>query len=272
MQHDRLTPLLAVLASVALHALIFGLAGDPLFRRAAGPDLPRTDEQVVLRLEVLRTPPRNHVAQPERRVPSPAPDPPVVGPVPAPRSGLPATALGASPPVSIAAPPAPTAEEWAFAARYTLKNSKAYRYAWGRQVRSMMGAAVEGGDQGMVRFRVEIAPDGTLARLDTLWATSNVAEQRARRAVEDMPRRASRWSSTRRFRSRPLRSTDLRPTGTTACPTRRRSGIRSHGTAGRRKCPPKASPCSDPTLRRWRSARRTCRRARSKPKPHATSG
>jgi hypothetical protein len=50
-----------------------------------------------------------------------------------------------------------------------------------------MGAAVEGPDQGVVRFRVEIAPDGTLARLETLWTTSTVAEQLARKAIEDMP-------------------------------------------------------------------------------------
>jgi hypothetical protein len=35
----------------------------------------------------------------------------------------------------------------------------------------MMGTAIEGPDQGVVRFRVEIAPDGSLARLETLWTT-----------------------------------------------------------------------------------------------------
>ncbi len=81
----------------------------------------------------------------------------------------------------MAAPAAPTAEEWAFAAGYTLKNSKGYRHSWGKQVRSMMGTAVEGPDQGTVRFRVEIAPDGRLANLETLWTTSVVAERLARR-------------------------------------------------------------------------------------------
>ena len=90
-------------------------------------------------------------------------------------------------PASMPAPSAPTAEEWAFAARYTLKNSKGYRHSWGQQVRSMMGTAVEGPDQGVVRFRVEIAADGTLARLQTLWSTSERAEQLARQAVEAMP-------------------------------------------------------------------------------------
>jgi len=87
----------------------------------------------------------------------------------------------------MAAPLAPTAEEWAFAAKYTNKNSKGYRYSWGQQVRSMMGTAVEGPDQGFVRFRIEIASDGTLAKLETLWTTSAVVERLARQAVESMP-------------------------------------------------------------------------------------
>ena len=51
----------------------------------------------------------------------------------------------------------------------------------------MMGTAVEGPDQGMVRFRIEIAPDGSLTRLDTLWSTSAVAERLARQAIDGMP-------------------------------------------------------------------------------------
>jgi len=38
-----------------------------------------------------------------------------------------------------------------------------------------------------VRFRVEIAPGGTLAKLETLWTTSPVAEKLARQAIEAMP-------------------------------------------------------------------------------------
>jgi TonB family protein len=87
----------------------------------------------------------------------------------------------------MAAPPPPTAEEWAFAAGYTQKNSKGYRYSWGQQVRSMMGTAVEGPDQGFVRFRIEIAPNGTLVQLQTLWTTSPVAEKLARQAIQNMP-------------------------------------------------------------------------------------
>jgi len=88
--------------------------------------------------------------------------------------------------------PAPTAEEWTFASTYKLKNSKGYRHTWGQQVRSMMGTAVEGPDQGMVRLRIEIAPDGSLTRLETLWSTSAVAERLARQAIGTMPR----WPTT----------------------------------------------------------------------------
>ena len=68
-----------------------------------------------------------------------------------------------------------------------MKNSKAYRYSWGKQVRSMMGTAVAGENAGEVRFRLEIAPDGTLARLETLWTTSGITERLARQAIESMP-------------------------------------------------------------------------------------
>ncbi len=88
---------------------------------------------------------------------------------------------------SMPAPPAPTEEEWKLASTYTLKNSKRYRYNWGQQVRSMMGTAVEGIRQGLVRFRIEIAPDGTLARADVLWSTSEVAEKLALQAIRSMP-------------------------------------------------------------------------------------
>ena len=51
----------------------------------------------------------------------------------------------------------------------------------------MMGTAVEGPHQGVVRFRIEIAPDGRLTQLQTLWTTSAKAEQLARQAIENMP-------------------------------------------------------------------------------------
>ncbi|WP_081429994.1 energy transducer TonB family protein [Thiobacillus denitrificans] len=90
-------------------------------------------------------------------------------------------------PAELAAPPAPTAEEWALASTYTPKNSKRYRYAWGQQVRSMMGTAIEGERQGMVRLRIEIAPDGKLVKADVLWSTSEIAETLALQAIRSMP-------------------------------------------------------------------------------------
>ena len=88
------------------------------------------------------------------------------------------------------APQTPTAEQWAFASGYTNRNSKAYRHVWGKHVRSLMGSAHDGPDQGSVRFEVEIAADGTLARLETLWATSAKVEQDARKAIQALPRLA----------------------------------------------------------------------------------
>ena len=90
-------------------------------------------------------------------------------------------------PASMDAPSAPTAEEWSFASKYTLKNSKGYRHSFGQQVRSMMGTAIEGPDQGQVRFRIEIAPNGSVTKIETLWKTSDKAEQLARKAITSMP-------------------------------------------------------------------------------------
>jgi TonB family protein len=112
-----------------------------------------------------KTPPPKDEAQPE-----PAAEPPPV-----------------KTPVSLAAPPAPSAEEWQQAATYTLKNSKRYRHTWGQQVRSMMGTAVEGPDQGQVRFRITINPDGSLAKAEELWSTSAKASELARKAIQNMP-------------------------------------------------------------------------------------
>ena len=95
--------------------------------------------------------------------------------------------LTTKPPATQEAPSAPTAEEWAFASKYALKNSKGYRHTWGKQVRSMMGTAVEGPDQGQVRFRIEIAPNGSIVKLETLWKTSDKAEVLARKAIYSMP-------------------------------------------------------------------------------------
>jgi hypothetical protein len=185
MQFNKVNVLLAVFFSVALHALVLSLGSNDQVRLIDKPDTPEAVEKIVF-LDVLPPPKKNAPAPAQqtlatKQVSSVAPaiqvpqDHPVAPPV-AERQLA-----------SQAAPSAPTAQEWAFAAKYTLKNSKGYRYSWGQQVRSMMGTAVEGADQGLVRFRIEIAPDGTLAKLETLWTTSPVAEQLARKAIENMP-------------------------------------------------------------------------------------
>jgi TonB family protein len=90
-------------------------------------------------------------------------------------------------PASLAAPSPPSAEEWKLASTYAPRNGKRYRHAWGRQVRSMMGTAVEGPDQGMVRFRIEIAPDGKVAKVEELWSTSEKASKLALQAIRNLP-------------------------------------------------------------------------------------
>ena len=179
-------PVVGLAISLAFHALVFTLASKDLFTLTSKQDpLARERKVTVLYLR----PPEPGAFAPARDPPTLVATAPVVPrpsiPVPEVRSVVePATPRE---PASMAAPPAPTAEEWAFAGKYTLKNSKGYRYNWGQQVRSMMGAAVEGPDQGVVRFRVEIAPDGSLVGLETLWSTSAAAERLARQAVAGMP-------------------------------------------------------------------------------------
>lgn len=45
-------------------------------------------------------------------------------------------------------------------------NVKHDHHSWGQQVHSLMGTAVEGPDQCVVRFRGKISPDGELSKLD----------------------------------------------------------------------------------------------------------
>ena len=184
--YARVRPVVGLAISLALHALVFALAFTHLGALTDKTDS-RAREQKVTVL-YLRPP------EPEKSAPEPealaamAEAPAVPRPsIPVPKVALVVEPVTPRQPASMAAPPAPTAEEWAFAGKYTLKNSKGYRYTWGQQVRSMMGTAAEGPDQGMVRFRIEIAPDGSLTRLETLWSTSPVAERLARQAIGSMP-------------------------------------------------------------------------------------
>lgn len=188
MHKPRAEYLFAVLLSLALHAMVLLLAGMYAFKPPKQ-ELLEPEEKIVF-LEMM---------EPVRPEPAADPTPPPLRSPAAPALPAPASAIAL--PIDAApmpqatdrdraymdAPPAPTAEEWAQASTYKLKNSKRYRHTWGQQIRSMMGTAFEGPDQGVVRFRVEIAPDGRLMKLETLWSTSPVAEQLARKAIENMP-------------------------------------------------------------------------------------
>lgn len=160
--------------TLALHGLVLFVAFQARAPRPQATQDPPAEWKFTI---VTQAPARPDKA---RQVPSQpavaAPHPPLAARDAAPRT-----------PASMAAPAPPTAQEWALAAKYTLKNSKRYRYNWGQQVRSMMGTAVEGPDQGVVRLHVEIAADGRLEKVETLWSTSPVAEKLAHDAVQRMP-------------------------------------------------------------------------------------
>jgi hypothetical protein len=173
----------AVFFSVALHALVFVYANNFQFQPISKPEILKLKKEVIV-LEMMVPPPVELQPEPAPKTIA-AESKPAVTPLI--QNDSVATPIADRQLASLAAPPAPTTEEWALAGKYTLKNSKRYRYTWGQQVRSKMGTAVEGPDQGVVRFRVEIAPDGTLARLETLWTTSTVVEQLARKTIENMP-------------------------------------------------------------------------------------
>jgi len=183
----------AVGLSVGLHALGVFMAVQQALDRSRQKAAAPPAEQVI-RLEAVPIPLRAPAVVPPERPDQTLAQAPAPRPVPA------RTAARQAPPPTVAqapatdrplaymdAPPAPSDQEWAMAATYTLKNSKRYRHTWGQQVRSLMGTAHEGPEQGTVRFRIQIAPSGQLARLDTLWSTSDAVEQRARKAVQQMP-------------------------------------------------------------------------------------
>ncbi len=227
MQFSKYKRLFAAFFSVALHVIVLSIVNSNQLRSSNQPDALKTKAEIVYLNLLPEDPVKTFTMPDPAEITEPVPNvspafqvtrantlmPPSMEPQQAPLAALPDPATPANDieldtsatpvipdalanppamsetrqPAFLAAPAAPTPQEWAFAAKYTLKNSKGYRYTWGHQVRSMMGTAFEGPDQGVVRFRVEIAPDGTLAKLETLWTTSTVAEQLARNAIENMP-------------------------------------------------------------------------------------
>ena len=179
--------LFAVFGSLALHALVLALTGSyPLAWFSSKSEVPKVEKKPVF-VDVVPRSPKKSLSQPPPRSQAPATAPAAVIATAVRNSNSVTAPVVKPPPATQPAPAAPTAEEWSFAGKYTLKNSKGYRYSWGKQVRSMMGTAVAGENAGEVRFRLKIAPDGTLAKLETLWTTSRVAEQLARQAIESMP-------------------------------------------------------------------------------------
>jgi len=175
-----------LLLSLALHAvLVAGWQLDAL-KIAKNPETIeiRIATQARENVQELSAPPPPKSAKPRTSAPRTAAPSREANPASAPE--VLATPLAKSP-ASLEAPPPPSAEEWQLASSYKLKNSKRYRNNWGQLVRSMMGTAVEGPGQGMVRFRIEIAPDGTLANVKELWSTSENASKLAWQAIKSLP-------------------------------------------------------------------------------------
>lgn len=168
MTRPQTTLLTALALSLVIHA---GVMWSPVF--LALRPFPPSPPPVQVNLQV-EPPPR-------------LPDPPPAKAKPKPPAAATLLAAPDSTPASLAAPPPPSAEDWKLASTYTLKNGKRYRHAWGQQVRSMMGTAVAGPDQGQVRFRITIAPDGSVARVEELWSTSDKASRLAWKAIRKLP-------------------------------------------------------------------------------------
>ena len=173
----RVLPL-PLLLSIGLHTVFLGAVASGTFI----PDVPKPDPLDIFTVELIPVVPKEVMRNETKDEEWPKDEPEIIS-----NEKL-AEALAENPPASLNAPPAPSAEEWQLASTYTLKNSKRYRYTWAQQVRSMMGTAVEGPDQGAVRFAIEIAPDGTVVRVDTIWSTSDKAEALARAAIANLPK------------------------------------------------------------------------------------
>ena len=176
-----------LLLSLALHAVLVAAWQFDRLRVAMQPELIeiRIASPVPEAAQELPAPPPPQRVAPRPSVPHAAAPQDQEKPAPAPEVlAVPSSKT----PASLEAPPPPSAEEWHLASTYKLKNSKRYRHNWGQLVRSMMGTAVEGPGQGMVRFRIEIAPDGTLANVKELWSTSENASKLAWQAIKSLPR------------------------------------------------------------------------------------
>ena len=177
---------ITLLLSLVLHAVLIAGWQFDVLRIAKNPEPIeiRIATQVREEVQELHAPPPPKHAKSRTSAPPTATPPRKQNPAPAPEV---LSVPSAKTPASLEAPSPPSAEEWQLASTYKLKNSKRYRHNWGQLVRSMMGTAVEGPGQGMVRFRIEIAPDGTLANVKELWSTSENASKLAWQAIRSLP-------------------------------------------------------------------------------------
>jgi hypothetical protein len=189
MPQGRINLFVALALSLASHAGLLALWAA----KAPPPPLPASTSSEPLRVSfvVAPAPRKTHPSKAGRTKPARL-EPLAAGSLdqpakPRPKSAIPPPPAPGKIPASMPAPPAPSPEEWQLASTYTLKNSKRYRNDWGQLVRSMMGTAVEGPQQGLVRFRIEIAPDGKIAKVEELWATSALAEKLAWKAIRSLP-------------------------------------------------------------------------------------
>ena len=182
----RLKLSIPLLLSLALHTVLVAAWQLDALKIAKNPETIeiRIAPQVREDVQELPAPPPPKHAKPNASAPRTAPPPREVTSA-SDRQVLAEPSIKT--PASMEAPPPPSAEEWQLASTYKLKNSKRYRHNWGQLVRSMMGTAVEGPGQGMVRFRIEIAPDGTLANIKELWSTSENASKLAWQAIKSLP-------------------------------------------------------------------------------------
>lgn len=147
----RPTRLWLAILLVAMHA--WGLWHISADRLAVRVPPPVAKHEVVMILPAAKTAPAEP-ALPQKTPPPTRralPAKPAIEPDTIPRPIATSTAPKETP-ATLAAPATPSTEEWALAGQYTLKNSKRYRHTWGQHVRSLMGTAVEGPDQGAVRF------------------------------------------------------------------------------------------------------------------------
>lgn len=172
MKRSQTTLLIALVVSVLVHGSVLLSEKLPWFK-----PLPPQQTALDVQIELPPPPPPPSPPQKNKRKPPPTENKvlPAEEPSPAPA------------PAYLDAPAPPSAEEWQLASTYTPRNGKRYRNAWGKQVRSMMGRAVAGPDQGQVRFRITINPDGSLAQIEELWSTSKKASELAMQAIRNMP-------------------------------------------------------------------------------------